>query len=355
MRLSLEDKGQAAVPDLGGQLLRIPNLTLEFAGWKQGVNPSYEQVRQNVDKRLGELIRGNEKVLGKARAGDLGLFASSWFPDVDYEDLETAALFSIWAFFWDDAIDGSSDASVSGLSIDGASNDTVARGIAEAEKYRDQSLSFVRFHLLGGVESGTNVEPKAPNVIFCCDEEALRSGFLGSIETYMEACVAELKWRLSGKLPANADEFYQFRLQTSAVEMMLDLCGLSQELTGVRVCSNKISIIINELFSLKKELKDGAPLNLVPITMRALNLNLDAATQVILNDLHSNIRDFEQNANVLRESTTSEHEDAAVESLERLIGAYQALVTCVLHFSIKSPRYGILKDRQDDGSFVIAL
>lgn len=245
MSLLLQERGLGAIPDLGGQHLRIPDLTSAFAGWKQGVNPPYKRVRQNVDGRLGKLIRGGgERVLKKGKAGDLGLFASSWFPDADYDGLETMALFSIWVFFWDDAIDGSGEASVPGLAIDGAGDEAVARSIAQAERYREQSLAFARFHLLGGVESSTNPEPAAPNVIcgtfaevarrvrkICRDEEALRTGFLTSIGTYMEACVTELTWRLSNNLPPSADEFCQFRLQTSAVEMMLDLCMIMNRIS----------------------------------------------------------------------------------------------------------------------------
>ena len=63
------------IPLLSGQTLHIPNLKPAFANWRQGVNPLYQQVKLTVDGRLEALIT-DEKVLRKAKAGDMGLFAS---------------------------------------------------------------------------------------------------------------------------------------------------------------------------------------------------------------------------------------------------------------------------------------
>lgn len=41
----------------------------------------------------------------------------------------------------------------------------------------------------------------------------------------MEACVVEYGSRLSGRVPS-VEEFYSWRLRTSSVDVMLDLCRL---------------------------------------------------------------------------------------------------------------------------------
>jgi len=56
------------------------------------------------------------------------------------------------------------------------------------------------------------------------DEEWRR--LFASITAYMDGCVVEARWRLSGKLPGSVEEeFYDgFRLRTSAARVLLDLC-----------------------------------------------------------------------------------------------------------------------------------
>ncbi|KAK3292633.1 isoprenoid synthase domain-containing protein [Chaetomium fimeti] len=331
---------------LSGQRLHIPDLRPAFAAWKQGVNPLHPQVKQAVDARLGEIIE-NERALAKIRAVDIALFASGWVPDAPYADLETVAFYCVWLFLWDDAIDGG------GAGIEG-------RGDKAAAEYCRQSIVFVE-HSLGLGEPGAPA-PVAPTkargwVLRAGGEE----GVFGHLKEYMGACVTEYRWRLSGRVPS-VGEFYSWRLGTSSVDAALDLTRIingivlpretleSKELAVMSRCVNKLLILINELFSLKKELKDGAFGNLIPITMRAMDSDLDGATQSLIQDIHKCVRDFDNNASVLQKDGVMEE-----EHLRRLVGAYQAVDTSTLNFSIHSPRYGLHKDKQEDGSFVVTL
>jgi len=300
---------------LRGQRLIIPNLQPAFASWKQGVNPLYDRAKHAVDESLEGLIE-DERVLVKLKAADLGLFAAGYltschhidkcftdlgrrlFPNAPYETLETVAFYSVWLFLWDDAIDGA-DLSGGGLA---------------AEEYCQQSVAFVR-HSLGLDGPGAGV-PKAPTKVCegfaevgrrvgeCCGIDE-RKVLFGHLREYMEACVTEYRWRQSGKAPT-VDEFYSWRLGTSSVDAMLDLCRLlspacyqwergltddrmlnridvprdileSKELRAMGLSVNKLLISwdfhcldqkpclpadwgfhrINELFSLRKELVSG--------------------------------------------------------------------------------------------------
>jgi hypothetical protein len=89
--------------------------------------------------------------------------------------------------------------------------------------------------------------------------------------------------------------------------------------------------------------------------MRASNSDLEGAVHTVIQDIYTSIRDFDQNASSVRMVVGLEEKTGALEQLDKLIGAYQAVATTVLHFSIQSPRYGLLKDRQEDGSFVVDL
>jgi hypothetical protein len=89
--------------------------------------------------------------------------------------------------------------------------------------------------------------------------------------------------------------------------------------------------------------------------MRASNSDLEGAVQEVLQDIYTSIRDFDQNASSAQTVVGLEEKTGVLEQLNKLVGAYQAVATTVLHFSIESPRYGLLKGRQEDGSFVVDL
>ncbi|KAK3899372.1 (-)-delta-cadinene synthase [Staphylotrichum tortipilum] len=342
---------------LRGQHLHIPNLQPAFAAWKQGVNPAHARVRQAVDARLEGLI-GDERVLAKVRAADIGLFAAGWFPDAEYDILETAAFYCVWLVLWDDAIDGSGGDDL------------------EAEEYCRRSVAFAR-QSLGLDEPGSRPLQEAPTKVcgsfagvgrrvgeYCGLEE--RRVLFEHLREYMEGCVTEYEWRRSGEVPS-VEQFYSWRLKTSSVDVMLDLCRIlnrihvpadvleSDELRVMGVCVNKLLILINELFSLKKELKDGAFGNLVPITMRASNLDLEVAAKSIVQDIYDCIRDFDSNSSVIKTTFVAGQQPSVADQVHQLIQAYQAIATTVLHFSIVSPRYGLLKEQQEDGSFLFTL
>lgn len=89
--------------------------------------------------------------------------------------------------------------------------------------------------------------------------------------------------------------------------------------------------------------------------MNARGLDLAGATKELVDELHTHIRTFDENEAQLRDSTASYFGTDALLGLNRLLADYQAIVTCVLKFSAQSPRYRMLQDKQEDGSFVVAL
>ena len=141
-----------------------------------------------------------------------------WFPDAPDRVLETVAFYCVWLFLWDDAIDGAD----------------LGGDVLVAEEYCRQSVEFVG-HSLGLNEPG-DVAPKAPTKICesfaevgrriaeCCGVGEGREVFR-HLREYMEGCVTEYKWRVSRKVPS-VEQFYSWRLRTSSVDVMLDLCRL---------------------------------------------------------------------------------------------------------------------------------
>ena len=89
--------------------------------------------------------------------------------------------------------------------------------------------------------------------------------------------------------------------------------------------------------------------------MRATNSSLESAAQSIIQDIYDCIRNFDDKASAIQTKVATEENADAAHNFGRLVEAYQAIATTVLNFSIQSPRYGLLKDRQEDGSFLVTL
>ncbi|KAH6617911.1 isoprenoid synthase domain-containing protein [Chaetomium sp. MPI-SDFR-AT-0129] len=360
---------------LSGQKFHIPNLWPAFAGWKHGVNPLHGRVKLAVDARLEGLFE-DPRVVEKVKAVDIGLFAAGVLVDVPYDILETMAFYSIWLVLWDDYIDGE-DADAGGGN-GGETTDLAA-------EYCRRSVAFVKHSLqlderevsdegLGGQQA---VVPEAPTKVCesfadvgrrfveVCDLAARREMF-GHLKEYMEGCVVEHRWKSSGKIP-NVEEYYAFRLKVTSVDVMLDLCRVtngfvfpkeildSEEVAIMHLTINKLFIAVNDIFSLKKELKVGEFGNLIPIKMRALNMDLATTLESVVQDMHNLVRDFDRSASTIRKQLMLGEQHGLAEQFDRVVGAYQSIPTSTLGFSIQSPRYGMLKDKLEDGSFQVTL
>lgn len=96
-------------------------------------------------------------------------------------------------------------------------------------------------------------------------------------------------------------------------------------------------------------------MNLIPITMAALGVDLESAVRSTVEEIYRLSRDFDEISSKTRATFSAKHEPEVTDQLRQLIQAYEAIVTGVLHFSIESPRYGMLKYRREDGSFVVEL
>lgn len=130
---------QRIVESLRGQAFTFPDLPSLFADWPTSVNSHLEWLRAEVDDRLKSISSQRNSVaedataLWKLQAADFGLFGSYWWPSASAENLRIMTFMSIWLFLWDDEIDtGVSD---------------LATNYLEAQAYRVETLSFVRYSL----------------------------------------------------------------------------------------------------------------------------------------------------------------------------------------------------------------
>lgn len=87
----------------------------------------------------------NEEKIARLKAADFALFASSWWPQAEFEELRILAFLAIWLFTWDDEIDDPRGSCADDFKV--------------AQVYRTETMNFVE-HCLGLV---TYEVPPAPS------------------------------------------------------------------------------------------------------------------------------------------------------------------------------------------------
>lgn len=135
------------------------------------------------------------------------------------DKLQACVLHSIWLFFWDDVIDR----------LDGSTAPDLAHSLEFGDKYREESLRYVRYHLRDRDDEGeAKREPpryENPFLEFCgmAAEIFTRTAsrdtverLLLTIEEYFVRAGEGQKMQVSGVLPT-FEEYVEFRMGDSAV------------------------------------------------------------------------------------------------------------------------------------------
>lgn len=342
--------------------MRVPDWRPIFDKWDHAVNPLYPKLIPVVESTLEKVVDDPIR-LAKLKNSDFALFASSWVPDADWELLETIAVFCLWMFLFDDTIDAQI---IPGVTSYASSYDL-------ASEYRRRTLDFIHFQL--GLDVVGGDEPPCPHVVSTLFtqvaphfrkllDQPLRIGFYGSLEYFIQATGPEQENRLSGKLPKVAD-FYEWRLGTTAVDAMCDLAYafiqstvpaeiLRAEEPKLRLEANKNTIYVNDILSLKKEIKDDTLMNLVVLTMEETGNNLESVINTLSGELVNCAQEFDSSANRMRVMAV-EYGPKTQGDVENLIREYERIITAVFTWTCLTPRYGMAGYKQEDGSFSIPL
>ncbi|TLS28226.1 hypothetical protein PpBr36_01147 [Pyricularia pennisetigena] len=347
---------------LRGQIMRVPDWRPIFDKWDHAVNPMYRKLIPVVESTLERVVSDPIR-LAKLKKSDFALFASSWVPEADWEVLKTIAVFCLWMFLFDDTIDAQI--------IPGVTN--YASSYELASKYRRRTLDFIHFHL--GLSVTGSGEPVCPHIVSTLFAEVAlhfrklldksqRKAFYGSLKYFIEATGPEQANRLSGELPRVAD-FYEWRLGTTAVDAMCDLaCAfvrgnipteiLRAEEPILRLEANKNTIFVNDILSLKKEIRDDTLMNLVVLTMAETGNNLESVINTLSGELIKCGQNFDASSHRMR-AMAAEYGPSTQRDVEKLITEYQRIITAVWTWTCLTPRYGMAGYRCDDGSFLIPL
>ncbi|OTA63277.1 terpenoid synthase [Hypoxylon sp. EC38] len=362
-----ESQGVAALRSLQGKLLQIPDLRPIYANWTSGLNPHFEELRVFIDEKIDYYVK-DDKARLKTKAIDLGWFTSLCYPSAEMEQLKTMALISMVFFIFDDTID---------KEIDHARPD-FASDFDAATKLRQDSIAYMRYQLLQDhtMLSSNNQPPRVPQEFASFEAFAPRVTetapgqvnlvkLADDVQEFIEANALEQTYRLSGNLPS-IEEYWTYRHGVGAVfpyctlhQYVNNIClpddlAWCEEVNIMRIEASFQPLVCNDLYSLKKEMKDDTPTNLIPIMVAESGIPLESIVYELVEQMYSSARRFDAAAASLRAKGRG-YDDNVREHIDMFIKAFESFQTGCFKFFMNSRRFGVKDYEQEDGSYFIPL
>lgn len=303
---------------------------------------------------------------------------NSIYPDAEWDRLMTMGILCFFLFAFDDMIDKEIDPNVSDFASD----------IHSANQFRDETVDYIKHQLESPpskprrrsslIPQAARLQTELPHhkllqsfvpIARACTAAAPtqvnRPLLAQDLEDFFQSNGPEQKFRLAGTFPT-IEEYWDFRHGTGAVFIFADLAQymadthLPAELAWcdeVRVMRFEMSlqpILCNDLFSLKKEMRESTASNLVPITIREKGDSLESAVDQVVDQMYTSAERFEAAASSLRARSHQYDENTRAE-LVRFIGTFESFQTGCFRFYMESRRFGIMEYRREDGGFDIPL
>jgi hypothetical protein len=327
----------AIVSALRGQTLRIPNLFNFFRSWPnhQGrVNRHHEFVKPIVDRAVDRMAIIYPLIASRKR-DDIAHLACSLYPQACKQQIEALTLYTTWLVCWDDAVD--------------ANEGDLAGDFARAERWRRQTMHMVRGELaVDGMCIG-NADGDPINSVFrdfgsrLCEtaQRDQRRLLHDEIQFFIESCAAEQELRLANRIP-DFESYMKMRIGTVGGRMLCSLVPYAtQERLPAAVSSapevdhmwTQVSILLsllNDMLSLKKELRTNCIINAVAAIMKP-DMTLDMVVSELEERMGLAVKEFDDAADKLLNKTESQEE---LQSLvKRYVDGCRAIVTGTLNFT----------------------
>ncbi|KAK1967252.1 terpenoid synthase [Colletotrichum sublineola] len=356
-RSSKSQETRVIIEALKGQAIHVPNLYSIFKGWPVKANINYERLVPVVEDAFD---RQSPNLREKYRRANYARFVSLYYPHPEWNQVRILALYIIWLFCWDDAIDqqGTGD----------LSND-----LLRAKTRRDNTIRVLE-HVLGldnKFDSDIEFAQADYELKVIGDElkkaytQEQRQVFMNQMRRYIGNCHEEQAMRLQGTLPG-IDSYSELRHGTAAVWTLCALVefGLSEKIPEhIRYMKQIQTIwsetsravwITNDILSLRKEIpEEGSEsvVNAVPIIMKHEGKCPQQAVDALLAELVTSVTAFEAAAIDLEEAVGKEGK----ELMKTYCDACRCMVTGSIQFTFESSRYKLEGCLNEDGSLDILL
>ncbi|KAI5863450.1 isoprenoid synthase domain-containing protein [Durotheca rogersii] len=350
------------VSQLSKQTLHFPNVQHMMQHWPKGPNPNIESARLEAEQLLRTAFDDPGK-LAKLGKCDFGGLAALCFPTCAPIKLIAATRFLAWIFLWDDEIDMGEGAT------------QTSRDQQRARDYCHDSLRRVRQAMDPGCCTEARVEKDRRGLMSVFDDLSRqlhadmssdqRARFSREIEEYISETAVEQTNQQQGCV-ASFEDYMNMRLRTSGIGSGLALCEFtagvdlpswamdSQEMVTMWREITSICMLINDVYSLKKELGHGVIQNAIPILVSSLQeQDLAHAVEILAQKIEHSIALFDETLKTLhcRFSERGERPDDLIQYAD----ACRMIATGLLEWLLTSPRYGMHRYVQPDGSVIVPL
>ncbi|KAL2044834.1 hypothetical protein N7G274_002609 [Stereocaulon virgatum] len=274
-----------------------------------------------------------------------------WSPRANFDNLAVLLFILIWLFTWDDDIE--------------EKGGSVHDSLNAADVRREETLQYVTYSLGFKVPESYNVSTSALVVGFESIGNTLckaftveqRQRFLHNTKVYIQASRIEQELRLCGMIPT-IEEYWKYRTDTSAVDVTTSVTELLKKTNmpqyifddaDMKHVWRETNIMIsasNDMFSVKKEMRNGQIDNL--ITLLCFNRNIQA--QEAMDEVRTIVRSARARFIMAAERLTSRYaEDTVVgKQVREFIEDCKYNTTGNLMFSLVSKRYGLADSRRGD-------
>ncbi|KAI0537920.1 terpenoid synthase [Xylaria digitata] len=351
----------AVATHLDGKVLHLSDLTKVFASWPTATNKYINELEDLVDTMLERIVT-NERKLKALKQANFARLMSLWYPGAEWPELKVATAYSVWIFVWDDEIDAGD--------TDAAANEELAQA------YYKQSLAYIHSLLGLGDSDQDDIEAPHQNMTLFADvghgvREATdvqqRQRFFDELENFMLQVGVEHTHRMAGTIPTTK-EYMNIRSgsvgcgpQIAITDYMLKIrlpeevmeCAAMKALWKETIY---ICLILNDVYSVQKEIGQGSLLNIVPVMFKNMKhdqKSMEAVSRELDIALKETMERFEAAAEALGKISP---EDAKLHgNILDFIKWCRYFITGVLYWSLESRRYGMAKCINADGTLSIVL
>ncbi|KAI0526002.1 isoprenoid synthase domain-containing protein [Xylaria bambusicola] len=336
---------------LSGQKLVVPDMRPIMSHWPCGQHDDYKVVKGAVEKRLA--IFANEKHQKALSDADPALLAARWWPTTSIRSYSVMTDLVIWFGLWDDVIERLTDTTA-------------------AESLRVSTKKFIRNALSPTEGSSTIVtsnpliqsfQPIADEARTFYNEDQLKI-LIGHFCRYIDATRLEAEAELSSEIP-DLKEYWEVRILTSGMGTLLGLSEYSLQVQlppsfvqseaygTLWVTTVVINSIINDLISLKKEMKAQSVVNSVAILFHQYN-DLDIAVQMSLDHTRQLVDLFDRTATEVLSSSDSFNAEE-LDAIRQIIDLMRTVNTGNLEWSLQAQRYGVAQHITESGAIEVVL
>lgn len=335
---------------LRGQTLHVPDLTCLFAHWPAPTKNEHYAALQSTVHEAVTTVAAKHPASKRRLDDDIALLTSLGYAHAGLDELRILGLYLVWLICWDDEVD--------------ANEGDMAGDFSEAEAWRTDTLKVLN-EALGVSSTDMNKRGKDPlhDMLFDVgkalqDRYTLqqRQHVCDKLTLFIQNCATEQKLRLEGKIPSYED-YMSMRIETVAGGTLCSLIEYSRGISLPTACTTsnsrdeldkQVSVLLsllNDVLSLKKELKTDCVINAVATLMTATR-SLDDVVAEVVTKMKQAVSSFDAAAAELESCATSEAE--RTDALKYIDGC-KALVTgtleftWVFHYAAKTPSNRMLR------------